>query len=167
MKERRKVDSHQTQHFRWIEKMLAAVLFILMHRAGEKKRRLNLNIREFHGKQRGTKMALPPVVLKDSEKVLISVSPQLASGEADTAVDVAFASSDPSVGIEEQADGRSAYILTPGERGTAQITVTAPGYADETLDVSYEPGTPRSLNLSVGNPVSDLDAPAANRNPDV
>ena len=100
-------------------------------------------------------MPVPPVVLKDTEKLLISVAPQLANGDPDTSVDVSFVSSDPSVGVEEQADGRSAYILTPGESGSATITASAPGYAPEDIAVSYEPGVPRSLNLSVGNPEPD------------
>lgn len=117
---------------------------------------LNLSILEFHGRSLNMPHEpLPPVVLKDSEKVLVAVAPLLANGEPDTTVDVTWESSDPSVGIEEQADGRSAYILTPGESGSATITVTAQGYESETLSVSYEPGAPRHLNLSVGTPEPD------------
>ena len=100
-------------------------------------------------------MALPPVVLKDTEKVLLSVAPLLASGEPDTSVDVSWVSSDASVVIEEAAEGRSAFALTPGERGAATITVSAQGYSDEVIQISYEPGAPRSLNLSVGSPEPD------------
>jgi hypothetical protein len=99
---------------------------------------------------------LPPVKLLDTEKVLISVAPKNADGSDDASVDVSFSSSDPSVGIEEQEDGRSAFVLTPGESGSAIISVSAPGYAGESLEVSYASGAPRALNLSVGSPQSDL-----------
>lgn len=98
---------------------------------------------------------LPPVVLKDTEKVLLSVAPMKADGSPDADVDVSWASDSADVGIEEQADGRSAYALTPGERGAAVITVTAAGYSAETISISYEPGAPRLLNLSVGSPEPD------------
>jgi hypothetical protein len=115
---------------------------------------LNLNIREVYGRSIPVAQ-LPPVVLKDTEKVLVSVAPKKPDGSDDTDVDVSFASSDASVGVEEQPDGRSAYVLTPGERGSAVITVSAPNYADETLSISYEPGAKGSLNLSVGSPEPD------------
>jgi hypothetical protein len=87
---------------------------------------LNLSIREVHGKASHT-MKLPPLALLDTEKVLLSVAPQNADGTPDTTTTVSWASSDPSVGLDVQADTRSAFALTPLDKGGATVTVSAPG----------------------------------------
>jgi hypothetical protein len=119
--------------------------------------RLNLAITEVHG--RSYKMAtLAPIKMLDVEKVLLSVAPQKADGTADDTVTVTWTSSDPSqVGVEPSTtdNGRSCYALTPLETGSATITVAATGYTSDTVDISYAPGTPGTLNLSAGNPTLD------------
>ena len=102
---------------------------------------------------------LAPIKMLDVEKVLLSIAPQKADGTADDAVTVSWSSSDPSqVSVEPSTadNGRSCFALTPLESGVAIITVSAPGYASDTVEVSYAPGIPGKLNLSAGNPVSDI-----------
>ena len=138
-----------------IKELLCKVLHALLNPPGPTGQDvLNLNIREIHGRS-NAKMALDPILLLDTEKILLSVAPQKADGTPDDSVTVSWSSSDLSVGLEVQADSRSAFALTPGETGAATITVSAPGYTTETVDISYKPGEPRSLNLSAGTPVSD------------
>lgn len=101
-------------------------------------------------------MALDPIKLFADQKLLLTVMPKNEHGENDNDVDVEFSSNDASVGIEEQADGRSAFILTPAEAGSAVISIAAAGYPTETVAVSYSAPAARSLNVSVGAPQSDL-----------
>lgn len=119
--------------------------------------KLSLAITEVHGRR--YKMAtLPPIKLLDVEKVLLSVSPQKSDGTVDDSVVVTWTSSDPAqVGLEVSTtdNGRSCFALTPLDHGTATITASAPGYASDTVDITYAPGTPGVLNLSAGNPQPD------------
>jgi hypothetical protein len=138
---------HELNHIRdLLERIIKAL--------GSKGSTLNLQIRAVYGKVSRT-MALAPLVLLDTEKVLLSVAPLLADGTPDTSVTVSWVSSDPSVGIEVQADSRSAFALTPNDSGAATVTASASGYTSESVAISYAPGVPRALNLSAGNPVPD------------
>jgi hypothetical protein len=142
-------------HLRLIEWLLRKILVAVLGIVFKMKRgRLQLGLHLIKPKEG----SMDPVVLNSEQKVLISVNPLKPNGEADPDVDVTFSSSDPSVGIEEQADGRSAFILTPAESGSAQINIQASGYDSETLDVSYSPPQKGKLNVSVGSPQSDLEA---------
>lgn len=101
--------------------------------------------------------ALDPVTLFDSEKAMLTVAPRLPNGDPDTTVEVSVTSSDSTqVGVE-QIDARNWWITTPLDSGSATLTLDAPGYEADTLAVSYSPGLPRRLNVTVGAPVSDIE----------
>jgi hypothetical protein len=117
------------------------------------KRRMNTAINIIL-EQRSTAMRNDPIKLLPTEKVLLSSTP-IKDGADDTSVDISWSSSDPSVGIEEQEDGRSAYVTTPLDAGSGEITASAPGYEDEIFPVSYAAPVPGKLNVTVGVPVSD------------
>jgi len=115
---------------------------------------LTVNVISIEGKS--PMATLPPLKMLDVEKVQLSVAPQLANGEPDTTVDVSWESSDPSqVSVEPAEDDRSCFCLTPLETGVATVTVSAPGYESVTIEISYAPGVPRSLNATIGSPVPD------------
>jgi hypothetical protein len=120
-------------------------------------KRLKLGFKILKG---GSNVANTPITLNSDQKEAINVAPLLADGSPDLAAQVSFSSSDPSVGLDAVvADGAgnySAFILTPGQSGAATITVSAPGYDSESVDVSYAPLVARKLNISFGQPVSDL-----------
>ena len=118
---------------------------------------------------------IPVPQLLDTEKILLSVMPRLANGRVDTEAVVTWTSSDPTqVGVEPGVDpfvfhdpqtgddytvpgAYNAFALTPLASGTATVTVSAPGYESADFGpITYAPGVPRSLNASVGSPVSDL-----------
>lgn len=111
---------------------------------------------KFHGGGSDMPNAPIPIVLNSEQKVTVSLAPIDAAGAADDAVDVSWASADPSVSVEESADGRSATIGSPAESGSAQVTASAPGYNSALFDVSYSPPARGELNPSVGQPESDL-----------
>lgn len=130
--------------------------FVEIYR-GRRSGMLGLHISSIHGRR--IKMAaLPPLRMLDVEKVLLSVAPQKANGDPDTEVTVSWTSSAPEqVGVEPSTEdnGRSAWALTPLERGAATITVSAPGYETDTLEIAYEPAVAGKLNLSAGTPVPE------------
>lgn len=118
---------------------------------------------------------IPVPALLDVEKILLSVMPRKADGHVDTAAVISWSSSDPAqVGIEigttdftfhdPQFDedvvcpgAFNCFALTPNTTGTGTVTAGAAGYESaEFGPISYAPGQPRSLNASVGSPVSDL-----------
>lgn len=118
---------------------------------------------------------IPVPSLLDVEKILLSVMPRKADGHVDAAAVISWASSDESqVGIEPGTESFvfhdpqfdedvtcpgafNCYALTPLESGSATVTASAAGYESaEFGPITYAPGQPRSLNASVGSPVSDL-----------
>lgn len=121
-------------------------------------------------------MATVPVPqLLDVEKILLSVMPRLADGHVDTNAAVSWLSSDPTqVGLDVGVDSFvfhdpqfdvdvtcpgafNCFALTPLDRGTGTVTASATGYESADFGpIVYAPGVPRSLNASVGSPVSDL-----------
>lgn len=116
-----------------------------------------LSVTEIH--PRRFAMQMPPIHMFDTEKVQLTVSPVKPNGEPDENVVVTWASSAPDqVGVEPIGDlGHSCWVTTPLDTGSATITVDAPGYNPSTVDVSYEPGIPRELNLQVGTPIPDVE----------
>lgn len=118
---------------------------------------------------------VPVPQLLDTEKILLSVMPRKADGHVDTAASVSWVSSDPSqVGVEPGTDtfvfsdpqfsedvtcpgAFNCYATTPNASGSASVTASAQGYESaEFGPISYAPGQPRSLNASVGSPISDI-----------
>ena len=118
---------------------------------------------------------VPVPALLDVEKITLSVMPRKADGHVDIAAVISWASSDPAqVGIEvgtaefvfhdpqfdEDVTCPGAFnctALTPLETGTGTVTASAPGYESAAFGpINYAPGVARSLNASVGSPVSDL-----------
>lgn len=136
---------------------------------------LNPKISAIYGRrcQMAEVIAVPQLL--DTEKILLSVMPRKADGHVDTAAVVSWTSSDSSqVGIEEGVDpfifhdpqfdeevecpGKfNCYALTPLTSGSASVTASAPGYdSAEFGPINYAAGQARSLNASVGSPLSDL-----------
>ena len=147
-------EDHKRHFFliEWLIRRATRILWMIFNQREQGRLHVGLHITVTGG----TKMPNIPVALNSKEKVFITINPIKPDGTEDPDVDVAFSSSDPSVGIEEQPDGRSAFILTPGESGSAAITVSAPGYAEQIVDVTYSPLVLGNLNVSVGQPQSDL-----------
>lgn len=113
--------------------------------------------------------------LLDIEKIVLSVMPRKADGSVDVDAQVSWSSSDPSqVGIEMNSEpfvyvdpqsgvefncpgAFNATATTPLASGSASVTATAPGYTPEYFGpIEYAAGVARSLNGSVGSPISDL-----------
>lgn len=113
--------------------------------------------------------------LLDVEKIVLSVMPRKADGSVDVDAQVSWSSSDPSqVGIELNTESFvfvdpqsgveydcpgafNATATTPLASGSASVTATAVGYTPEYFGpIEYAAGVARSLNGSVGSPISDL-----------
>lgn len=118
---------------------------------------------------------VPVPKLLDTEKIMLSVMPRKADGHVDVAASVSWISSDPAqVGLDVGVDpfvfhdpqfnedvtcpgAFNAFALTPLSEGNAVVTASAVGYESADFGpIIYAPGVPRSLNASVGGPVSDL-----------
>lgn len=118
-------------------------------------------------------IAVPKLV--DTEKIVLSVMPRKADGHVDVAASVNWSSSDASqVGIELDTEpfvfsdpqfgedvtcpgAFNATATTPLESGSASVTASAAGYESAVFGpIEYAVGQPRSLNGSVGSPISDL-----------
>lgn len=138
----------------WLIRRATRVLWLIYNRKPKGQLAIGFHITTAGGKPMKDPIVVPP--LTSEQKVLITINPIKPTGESDPDVDVSFSSSDPSVGIEEQPDGRSAYIQTPGESGSARITVSAPGYEEQPVDVTYAPPVKGELNVTIGQPESDL-----------
>lgn len=69
-----------------------------------------------------------------------------------------FTFHDPAFDEDVECPGAfNAVATTPLTSGTATVTASATGYESADFGpISYEAGVPRSLNASVGSPVSDL-----------
>lgn len=136
---------------------------------------LNGFIAAIYGRSVKMPVNVPVPQLLDTEKILLSVMPRKADGHVDTAAVVSWASSDGTqVGINVGTDtfvfhdpqfdedvtcpgAFNCEALTPGTSGAATVTASAPGYdSAEFGPITYAPGVPRSLNASIGSPVSDL-----------
>lgn len=119
--------------------------------------------------------SIPVPKLLDTEKILLSVMPRKADGHVDTDAQVSWSSSDPAqVGVQVGTEtfvfhdpqfdedvtcpgSFNAFALTPNTSGSATVSASATGYeAADFGPIEYAPGVPRSLNASVGSPVSDL-----------
>ena len=156
------------QHVHGIEQSLEKLVSILSAPPG--KAELGLFVREIHGR-RTTMITRPPIVMLDVERVLVSTAPRKPDGTPDPTVQVEWVSSAPDqVGVEVlpeheglDAEGlpitipatHEAWLLTPLDRGAADVTISAPGYESTLQPLSYEPGVPGQLNVSVGTPVPD------------
>jgi len=120
-------------------------------------------------------VTIPVPKLLDTEKILLSVMPRKADGHVDTQATLTWVTSDPTqVGLEVGVDSFTfhdpqfnedvtcpgsfnCFATTPLTTGTGTVTASAPGYESADFGpINYEPGVPRSLNASVGSPVSDL-----------
>lgn len=98
-------------------------------------------------------------VLKDIEKVALSVTPVTAAGNP-AKVDgaPAWSSSDESVvTVEAAADGLSAYAISTGKLGTAQVNVKADADLGDgvkeivgTLDIEVQASEAVSLGVNAG-----------------
>lgn len=122
---------------------------------------MNLAIREVHGRTNvpTQPQILSPIKLIDTEKVLLSTSPQTSDGNPYEGP-LTWGSSDPAaVAIEPDpaTNGRTAWALTPLETGSATITVSAPGVRTAKVDISYAPPAVGEMNLSAGTPVVDTE----------
>jgi len=131
---------------------------------------LGVHVREVQGKER-TMALLPPIALLNVERVKIATAPLKADGTPDTTAVITWASSaTDQVGIEpmpehEENDAEGvpflvpathmAWATTPLDSGAAEISISSPGYETDVLPISYVPGVPRRLNVSVGTPVPD------------
>jgi hypothetical protein len=156
------------QHVHAIDQSFKKLVDILS--APQGKAELGLFVREIHGR-RSTMITRPPIVMLDVERVLVSTAPRKPDGTPDPAVQVSWVSSAPDqVGIEVlpeheglDAEGlpitipgtHEAWLLTPLDRGAADVTISAPGYESTLQPLSYEPGVRGQLNVSVGTPVPD------------
>jgi hypothetical protein len=138
-------------------------------------RSLGAHVAAVYGRRHSMSVVIPVPKLLDTEKILLSVMPRKADGTIDTAAAITWDSSDSSkVGIEPGVeafpfdDGLgggpvecpgyfNCWALTPmSDAEEATVTVSAPGYESADFVITYAPGVPRSLNASVGAPVSDL-----------
>jgi hypothetical protein len=128
-----------------------------------------------YGRRAQMPVNVPVPKLLDTEKILLSVMPRLANGHIDTTVAITWTKdgdTDTQVGTdpfpytdpqfpedgELQIPGdRNCFALTPGIAGTGNVTASAPGYDSAIFGpINWEPGVPRSLNASIGAPISDL-----------
>ena len=145
-----------------------------LRRQHPKPRGLNPAITSIHGRSPSA-MNVPVPKLLDTEKILLSVMPRKEDGHVDVGATVTWASSDESaVGIDPGTESFefhdpqfdetvtcpgafNCYALTPNQSGSATVTASAAGYESaEFGPIEYAPGVPRSLNASVGSPISDL-----------
>lgn len=136
---------------------------------------LHGRVTAIYGKGHQMAANIPVPQLLDTEKILLSVMPRLANGHVDTAAVVTWVSSDDTqIGVQPGTDpfvfddpqfnedvtcpgNFNCFALTPFTSGTGSVTVSAPGYEDAVFGpITYAPGQPRSLNASVGSPISDL-----------
>jgi len=118
---------------------------------------------------------IPVPKLLDTEKIALSVMPRKADGHVDATAVVSWASSDTAqVGLDVGVDtfvfhdpqfdedvtcpgAFNAFALTPLTEGNAVVTASCTGYESADFGpIIYAPGIPRSLNASVGSPISDL-----------
>jgi hypothetical protein len=129
-----------------------------------------------YGRSAKMPVNVPVPKLLDTEKILLSVMPRLANGHIDTSVAISWSSDSADIGIqvgtdpfpftdpqfpedgEQQIPGdRNCFALTPGLTGSGNVTASGTGYDSAIFGpIVYEPGQPRSLNASIGSPVSDL-----------
>ena len=109
-----------------------------------------------------TPMILPSHKTFSNKKTPITLSPAYTDASGAVVPDpdaiVTVTSSDPSVGVEQDANGQW-WITTPGDSGAATITISAQSpnadYESAALDFSYGPPIAGQLNVSIGSDVSD------------
>ena len=128
---------------------------------------------------------IPVPELKDTEKIMCSVMPRLSNGHVSPNASITWTpagdvqaevGTDPFVFHDKRLnpDGSvlweedvtcpgayNAFALTPGPTGTGTLTASGSDSegtfeAAEFGPIHWMPGVPRSLNASVGSPVSDL-----------
>lgn len=126
-----------------------------------------------HGRRCTMAVNIPVPQLLDTEKILLSVMPRKADGHVDTAAVITWTASgdvqaepgtetfvftDPQFSEDVTCPGAfNCYALTPNASGTGSVTAAATGYESaEFGPIVYAPGVARSLNASVGSPVSDI-----------
>jgi len=116
---------------------------------------------------------VPVPQLLDTEKIQLSVMPRKTDGHVDTNATISWSSDSADVGVEPGVDSFvfhdpqfdedvtcpgafNCFALTPNDSGTGTVTASASGYESAAFGpITYAPGQPRSLNASVGTPVSD------------
>jgi hypothetical protein len=133
-------------------------------------------VSSIHGRRLTMPANIPVPQLLDVEKIVLSVMPRKADGHVDTAAVVTWTASDPSsVGAEpgtvafdftDPQNGDEVVncpgnfnctATTPNASGTGTVTASAPGYDSAIFGpINYAAGQARSLNASVGSPISDL-----------
>lgn len=142
-----------------------------------KARPLGAMIAAIHGRRCVMPVTIPVPQLLDTEKILCSVMPRKRDGHVSTQAVVAWAANgdaqievgtaefifhDPQFDEDVTCPGSfNCYALTPGASGTGTVSVSgsdAEGVFDtaEFGPITWAPGQPRSLNASIGSPISDL-----------
>lgn len=157
---------------------------LLSHHDDECRGSLGGFVAAVYGRRTKMPINVPVPKLLDTEQIQLSVMPRKADGHVDVDAQVSWVSSDSAQG--EAKPGRivngvintdpfdftdtqngdevvtcpgafNCVATTPNSTGRFVVTASAPGYeAAEFGPITYEPGQPRSLNASVGSPVSDL-----------
>jgi hypothetical protein len=139
------------------------------------KKSLDGFIKSVHGRRCTMPVNVPVPALLDVEKIVLSVMPRKADGHVDATAVITWVSSDASqVGAEPGTDPFTFHdpqfdedvtcpgafnctATTPLDTGTGSVTASCPGYDSAAFGpISYAPGVARSLNASVGSPISDL-----------
>lgn len=124
-------------------------------------------------------VVVPVPQLLDTEKIVLSIMPRKRNGHVSTDANITWTSSDPSQGEAIPGTGTFVYhdpqfdedvtvpgsynctATTPLSSGTYTVTCAGsdaegPFESADFGPIVYAPGQPRSLNASVGSPVSDV-----------
>lgn len=159
-------------------------VLVALHEAPAGGPSLGASVTAIYGRSHSMPINVPVPKLLDTEKIELGVMPRKADGHIDNAAVLSWVSSDASqveasVGtvpfdfedVHLAADGVTeewrevvtcpgnfkCTALTPLTLGSASVTASAPGYDSAIFGpINYEQGVARSLNPSVGSPVSDL-----------
>lgn len=101
---------------------------------------------------------LPPISVFSTEKQPMDLNPvRGGQTEVDETAHATVVSSDPSqVEIEVvDADLNKYNLLTPLDSGTAEITISGPGFETDSFTFSYSPFVPGHFNPTFGAAISD------------
>jgi hypothetical protein len=165
-------EPHDLHHLRHLIRLLEEIAALLRKHHSPT---LGAFVNAIYGRNPHMPVTITVPKLLDTEKILLSVMPRKADGTIDATAVITWTSSDPSkVGVEPGTDpfpfddgqgggpvtvpgNFNCFATTPlSDEESATVTVSAPGYDSAVFPIGYAPGQPRSLNASVGQPVSDL-----------
>jgi len=142
-----------------------------------KSRSLGGFVAAVHGRRTTMPVNIPVPQLLDTEKILLSVMPRKRNGHVSTDAVVTWTASgdstievgtdpfpfhDPQFNEDVTCPGNfNCYALTPGSSGTGTVTANATDAegafeAAEFGPITWAAGQPRSLNASLGSPISDV-----------